>query len=128
MLTIRPQPAASMSGRIARVHRNGPLRLTAIIRSHASTAMSRNAQKPVMPALLTRIVTGPSSARVRAAAPAMSSSEDASIAQAIARPPAFSMSTTVSSAPARFKSQTATAAPSAASWTRSRARFRCRRR
>jgi len=40
-------------------------RLTIIMRSQASSVISRNGTKPVMPALLTRMVTGPSSACAR---------------------------------------------------------------
>src|SRR5579885_818441 len=115
MLTIRPQPAASMSGTMARAHRNGPLRLTRIIRSHISSVRSKSGQKPLMPALLTRIVMGPSSLRVRTAAPATASANETSTVQAIATPPDCTMVPAVLVAPSPLRSHTATAAPSRAS-------------
>src|SRR5260370_345464 len=62
ILMIRPQPAASMSGSTACAAMNMLFKLTVIMRSQASSVISRNGAKPVMPALLTRMVTGPSSA------------------------------------------------------------------
>ena len=60
---MRPQPAAFMSGSATCVTMNGPLRLTSIILSHCASVSSSNGTKPVMPALLTRMVTGPNAPR-----------------------------------------------------------------
>ena len=56
---MRPHPASIMSGTTAWRQWNVPVRLTAIMRSHASGVMSRNDSKPSMPALVTRIPTVP---------------------------------------------------------------------
>ena len=67
MVTMRPQPAASMSGTAACTQVNVPVRLTAMIRSHVSGGdVERPASNDSMPALVTRISTGPSSARTSA--------------------------------------------------------------
>ena len=66
MVTMRPQPAATMSGTAACTQVNVPVRLTAMIRSHVSAVMSSSGSNDSMPALVTRISTGPSSARTRA--------------------------------------------------------------
>ena len=67
IVTMRPQPAASMSGTAACTQVNVPVRLTAMIRSHVSRRdVERAASNDSMPALVTRISTGPSSARTRA--------------------------------------------------------------
>gem|GEM_PF-7117106 len=63
MLTIRPQPASSMSGSTAWVTWKTPLRLTSITLVHSSIVMLVNRRNDVMPAALTRIVMGPSAAR-----------------------------------------------------------------
>ena len=65
MVTMRPHPAASMSGSAACTQANVPVRLTATMRSHCSAVMSSTGVKDSMPALVTRISTGPSSARTR---------------------------------------------------------------
>src|SRR6266403_494262 len=114
ILIIRPQPAASMSGRTACAAMNMLFRLTIIMRSQASSVISRNGTKPVMPALLTRMVTGPSSACARCTPASICAREDTSTRLAMARPPAATMSLAARCAPASSISQTATAAPSRA--------------
>ena len=63
IVTMRPQPAASMSGTAACRQWNVPVRLTASMRSHASSVMSVNGLNSSMPALVTMISIGPSSPR-----------------------------------------------------------------
>src|SRR5207248_2356739 len=61
IVTMRPQPAASMSGTAACRQWNVPVRLTASMRSHASGLMSVKVANSSTPALVTMICTGPSS-------------------------------------------------------------------
>ena len=61
MVTMRPQPSAIMSGTASCMQVKVPVRLTASMRSHFSGVMSATASKDSMPALVTRIVIGPSS-------------------------------------------------------------------
>ena len=63
-MTIRPQPAANMSGMIARVHKNGPLRLMAMRPSLYLFGDRLKGAKGESAALFTSTVMGPSSARV----------------------------------------------------------------
>jgi hypothetical protein len=63
MLTIRPQPASSMSGSTAWVTWKTPFRLTSTTLFHSSDVMLVNLRNEVMPAALTRMVIGPSAAR-----------------------------------------------------------------
>ena len=63
MVTMRPHPASSMSGTAAWTQAKVPVRLTAMIRSHASGVMSASGVNDSMPALVTRIPTGPSASR-----------------------------------------------------------------
>jgi len=65
MLMMRPQPAASMSGSTACVQRNMLFKFTNMTFSHSASVTSRKGRKEVMPALLTRICTLPSSAWTR---------------------------------------------------------------
>ena len=65
---MRPQPAASISGKTACVQRNMLFKFTNITFSHSASVTSRKGLKEVMPALLTRICTEPSSAWTRSTA------------------------------------------------------------
>ena len=71
MVTMRPHPASIMSGAAACRQWKVPVRLTAIIRSHASAVMSRNSVKPSIPALVTMISTGPRAERTSSRAASM---------------------------------------------------------
>ena len=62
---MRPHPASTMSVRAAWAQVKVPVRLTPMIRAHPSAVMSRTGVKASMPALVTRISTGPSSALIR---------------------------------------------------------------
>ena len=68
MLTMRPQPASSMSGSTAWMQWKTPLRLTSMTRCHRSNETSWNFLKLSRPAALTRIDTGPSCERMPASA------------------------------------------------------------
>ena len=59
MVTMRPHPASIMSGTTAWRQWKVPVRLTAIIRSHAAASISRKPANPSMPALVTMIPIGP---------------------------------------------------------------------
>ena len=63
MLTMRPQPASTMSGRTAWVVWKTPCRLMSMILRHSSKLMLANRRKTSLPAALTRMVTGPSAVR-----------------------------------------------------------------
>ena len=73
MVTMRPQPAAVMSGTASCMQVKVPVRFTARRRSHFSGVMSATASNDSMPALVTRIVIGPSfwrtSAKTRSSSP-----------------------------------------------------------
>ena len=68
IVTMRPQPAATMSGIADCRQWNVPVRFTASMRSHASSVMSVNVWNSSKPALVTMISIGPSSARTFAIA------------------------------------------------------------
>ena len=68
IVTIRPHPAAIMSGIADWMQWNVPVRFTSIIRDHASGVMSVNDSNSSKPALVTMISIGPSSARTFAIA------------------------------------------------------------
>ena len=57
---MRPQPSAVMSGTASCMQVKVPVRFTARRRSHFSGVMSATASNDSMPALVTRIVIGPS--------------------------------------------------------------------
>ncbi len=59
MVTMRPQPSASMSGTASCMQTKVPVRLTASMWSHFSGVMSATASNDSMPALVTRMVIGP---------------------------------------------------------------------
>ena len=58
MLTIRPQPASTMSGSTACTQWNTPLRLTSMTCRQSSNERSVNRLKRSIPAAFTRMVTG----------------------------------------------------------------------
>src|SRR6185437_5326088 len=60
ILTIAPSLLRNRCGIAALEHKNGPLALTAITRSHASSENSATGPDAMMPALLTRMSTEPS--------------------------------------------------------------------
>ena len=62
-VTIRPQPASTMSGSTACTQWNTPLRLTSMTWCQSSNVRSVNRLKRSMPAAFTRIVTAPSCSR-----------------------------------------------------------------
>ena len=64
MLTMRPQPASTMSGSTACMVWNTPFRFTSITLDHSSNDMLRNFLNPSTPAALTSTRTGPSSSRI----------------------------------------------------------------
>src|SRR3954451_2327356 len=68
IVTIRPHPAAIMSGIADWMQWNVPVRFTSIIRLHPSGVMSVNDSNRSNPALVTMISIGPSSARTFAMA------------------------------------------------------------
>src|SRR5260221_6980702 len=59
MLTMRPKPPASMAGSAARLHRKAPVRLTSIIRRNCASVVRWKGADSALPALLTRMATGP---------------------------------------------------------------------
>src|SRR5581483_10082702 len=111
-LTTRPPPRATMS-RTTRWHVViGPRRLTSMMRPHVAGSLSRNGPITSMPALLTRMSIGPSSASVRCTA---AWTLGASVTST--RMPAAEGACLPATATARSssRSHTATAAPAAAS-------------
>ncbi len=109
MVTMRPHCAAAMSGTASCMHVKVPVRLTARMRSHFSAVMSATASKDSIPALVTRIVTGPSSwrtsenTRSRPARSATSTSWDVAC-----RPwPQSSVASLATAAPSRSSNATA---------------------
>ena len=89
---MRPHPAPIMSGRAACTQVKVPVRLIPMIRSHPSSVMSRTGVNASTPALVTRIPTGPNSARRRSkpAATDWRSATSTSTAKAAAPSPASS--------------------------------------
>ena len=68
IVTIRPQPAVTMSGIAAWMQWNVPVRLTASMRSQASSVISVKDRNSSSPALVTTISIGPRSVRTLAIA------------------------------------------------------------
>src|SRR5262249_44772428 len=114
MLMIRPQPLSSIGPISTRVHRNTARRLTFSTRSQSATGMSWSSDWVKIPALLTRMSTGPRpactcSAMARTAASSLMSQRTNSprrpAASISARTPAAcsgpAWSTTATSAPSR---------------------------
>ena len=87
MVTMRPHPASIMSGTAACRQWKVPVRLTAIMRSHASGVMSRNSVKPSIPALVTMISIGPRADRTSSRAVSMAARSLTSTTAAQAVPP-----------------------------------------
>ena len=84
---MRPHLASIMSGTAACRQWKVPVRLTAIMRSHASAVMSRNSVKPSIPALVTMISTGPKAERTSSRAVSMAARSLTSTTPARAVPP-----------------------------------------
>ena len=108
MVTMRPQPAASMSGTAGCTHENVPVRLTAMMRSHFSAVIAARGSNDSTPALVTRISTGPSSARTRANAAATDAALGDVDLHADRIRPADRRSAAATSAAVPFRSSTAT--------------------
>ncbi len=113
-VTMRPQPAASMSATAACTQVNVPVRLTAMMRSHVSGVMSSSAVNDSMPALVTRSSTGPSPARTLSKAAATDARSATSTSTASASAPVACTCAAAASAAAPFWSRIATRWPSAA--------------
>ena len=115
MFTIRPQPASIMSGSTAWQQWKVPVRLTANRRFHVSALMSRKGWKPSIPALLTRMVTGPNVSCTSDRPRSMSARSDTSTLKPLAVAPSALILLASTSAPSPFKSKIATFSPSCAS-------------
>ena len=63
IITIRPQPASSMSVTATWQQWKVPVRFTSMSRCQDCTLISVNGDQPTAPALVTRMCTGPSSVR-----------------------------------------------------------------
>ena len=113
MVTMRPQPAASMSGTAAWTHVKVPVRLTAMILSHFSAVISSRGSKDSTPALVTSMPIGPSSERTNAKAASTDSRSATSTSTLRTRAPPPRSSVAAASAPAPFRSMMATSWPSA---------------
>ena len=68
MFTMRPYLRSIIASSTARLQLIGPLRLTAMMRSHSSSVESTNGLITSMPALLTRMSGGPAAARTSSSA------------------------------------------------------------
>ena len=99
---------------VARVIRNAPRRCTLMTVSQSFSDILKIRLSLVTPALLISTVGSPSSATTLSTAAATCSASLTSAPTAIALPPAFSISATVSAPSASLRSSTATASPSAA--------------
>ncbi len=117
VFTMAP-PCSSMPGSTARHMRKVPVRLTAMILSQPLRDWSGVWANPPMPAMLHRLVIGPSSSSARATTPATAFSSVTSQRSAMARPPAPAASSLISAATVSMASaatsRQATAPPSAA--------------
>src|SRR5689334_13806842 len=109
--TMRPHFASSMSVSSACEQVHMLLRLTLMILSQRSSLTSRNERKSVMPALFTRMRTGPNFDRTAAAAASTSARFDTSTLHAIARKPSALSAAAAACAPASLMSQMAIALP-----------------
>src|SRR6266550_4510164 len=137
MLTIAPRPRSSMMRSAARVHAKVPKRWTSSMRRHSASSMrlvtpserrappmiawkacsvcarSRGESSP-MPALLARMSTVPHSRTTRAKSASTCALSATSVGTPMAVPPSARISAATRSALSRFRSATATCAPSAA--------------
>ena len=110
-----PAPWRFIWGITAFEQRNGPRRLTRMIRSQTSASISyTGATLPKVAALFTRTSIRPNCSRVVSAIRSVSCSSLQSATIVIASPPASPIFSTVSAAVCGFTSTTATRAPSAA--------------
>src|SRR5207247_2160973 len=90
MFTTRPQPRASIPGRKAWVHRNGPVAFTVRSRFQSSSVVFCTGAEWLMPALFTRMSTWPSRVSASRARVRTPSGSETSHATAHARRPAGS--------------------------------------
>ncbi len=67
IVITRPQRRSTICGMTARLTRKTPCRLTSMMRSQSSSGWPRNLWVPAIPALLTRMSTGPACSRAVAA-------------------------------------------------------------
>src|SRR3990172_4173125 len=111
---ILPDPRARMCGTAARAHSHGPLRLTAITRSHSAGVISPKglrSRPPYSAALFTRMSIRPQRSTVTSAMRCVAASPDTPTAPASAWPPAVLIAASVPLAPPRSMSAAATDAP-----------------
>src|SRR5579871_2169209 len=116
MLTIRPHFALRMSGTTTCVTTNVPRTLMSNICVQSSSVISSKGTIFEMPALLTRIVTGPNASRSASTATFTASRSAMLACSAMALPPAALISATTALQPSMSRSSTPTALPSAASF------------
>ena len=114
MLTMRPFLRAAMPGSTAWCMCSAPVRLIAISLSHCAGSVLVNGLKTSQPALLTSTSIGPSDFSASATAASTLARSVMSQRKACARPPSARMPAATFSAASRFRSNTATAAPSLA--------------
>src|SRR5262245_34512390 len=114
MVTIRPQRAAIMSGTAACTQWKVPVRFTERTRSQLSCVMSAKDSNASSPALVTRISTGPSSARTLARASSTAARSATSTSAAITRAPVSSRLSAARRAASPRRSSSATRSPRAA--------------
>jgi hypothetical protein len=104
MLTTTPLPRSSISGSVARMVRNGPVRFTASTRFQSSSLVSSTVAATPMPATFTSTWGGPMvTATFRVTEPTLSGSHT-STGKACARPPACWIRARVSASPAASRS------------------------
>ncbi len=111
MVTIRPQPALSMSGTTACTLLKVPVRLTRIMSSHASIVSSVNGTTSAMPALVTMISTAPNAACTSSSAAAMLDRSVTSTPCPLVSSPLSRITAAASVAASASMSQTATRCP-----------------
>ncbi len=111
MLTMRPDLRSIIASSTARLQLIGPFKLMAMIRSHSSSVESTNGLMTSMPALLTRMSGGPTSARTRSRARSTLADDDTSSATPMALPASVPA---VEAAASPSRSATTTVAPASA--------------
>ena len=115
MLTMSPEPRRIMEGATARERRKTLLRLVSSTRSQSASVFSWAGPNRPMPALLTRMVMGPSAASVLAIRSVMSAPFVTSAIWVCTGRPILASPRPDSSSAARSRPQIETAAPSMAS-------------